>query len=305
MTNVGSVNEIHAQNQFRSPNNSPKRILDNNEGEDFCLKNITSSVFKQRNSVHTISNAPNPENTESDSDTLSNLSNASFSSNPPEDSFFLAFPGQTSNSIEIQSDLNTQTEKNISNLHASFYENLGPEISNNFRNDNSLNLNESFDRFSMSETIKNNEKLTDIISNLNQKLKNRNAENLELKKKLANQNCITSLETTINLQRDQINNYEHEKIVTELEMEEATTVFEDFETLLENTNRKLNLTESLYNESIKKIDIAPTELSELNPIEVYEMYKKINNLYKKQTENVRDLLGELESNKKNYNWTKK
>jgi len=113
-----------------------------------------------------------------------------------------------------------------------------------------------------------------IISNLNQKLESMYAENLELKKKLANQNCVTSLEKTIQLQRDQINNYEHEKIVTELEMEEATTVFVDFETLLESTNRKLNLTDTLYNKSIKKIDIAPTELSELNPIEVYEMYKK-------------------------------
>ena len=81
-------------------------------------------------------------------------------------------------------------------------------------------------------------------------------------------------------------------------MEEATRVFQDFETVLENTNQKLNLTENLYLECCKKIEIDPSEMYQFPPNEVYVMYKKQNDLFKKQSENVKELLGEIDSNKK-------
>ena len=316
MTNLDTINANNAPQIIETPLQpkfKPKSLSNTGGGDGLCSINNKKSVHEQengpslnsKNSSHLALEQKNQchEYIESDSDTLSNLSNASFSTDPPEDSFFIAFPGQTGNLSGTQYASNTQNETNLnSNFHISFHDSFKSTNDHFYQktNEHSLNLdlNESFDRFSMSETIKNNEKLTEIISNLRNKLKKMYAENLELKKQLANQNCITSFEETNQLLRDKINKLEDEKIKTELEMEEVTTVFQDFETLLENTNRKLNFTEKLYNECRKKIEIDPSEMYQFHPNEVFVMYKKQNELFKKQSENVKVLIGEVESNKK-------
>ena len=164
-----------------------------------------------------------------------------------------------------------------------------------FDNLSTTKSNLSFD----TQSLKNNEKLTDIISTLNKQIKNLKNENLELKKDLLNQSSINSLETTIKLQREQLDELNEEEMKNELKLEEATTVLNDLATKLENSQEKLQLLEGLYNELKKPTQINDTEMFRFPPREIYEMYKKQLNLFKKQSNHVKNLLEEKKTYRQN------
>ena len=254
------------------------------------------------------------EGVDSESDLNSDiLSNASFSSSKSEidDTFNQLFPGQVSRSIEgsqagpeLNSTFNISTYFNESN--ASF---KNPLLDSNIK-DGNLPLSKftsqlltdqlrsksvlNFDR----QSIQNNEKLTNIIKTLNDKITTLKNENLELKKELKNQNCLKSLENTIKIQRDQLDEMNQEELRNELKLEEATDVLNELSTKLENSDEKLKLVEGLYSELKKPTELDENEMYQFPPKEVYAMYKKQCNLFKKQSNHVKYLLEEKKGYKK-------
>ena len=262
-------------------------------------------------------NEKNHAESESESeDSSENLSsNATFSSQSNiDDSFNRIFPGQEgTNSTQKNPDIFVESQfsrsfslpKNLS-LYA---RSLGytPIKDGNLLNNKSyphISLNtsksnpeENSNRHSISETIKNNEKLTDIVQTLTIQLKNVRNENLELKKQSVNQKNLLSLENTIKVQKSKLDELEKDNLKYELEQQEARLALEDLITRLLSSEERRELVEGLYTESMKPID--RNERFKILPDEAYTLYKKQLNLYKKQASKVKSLIDEKEQYQKN------
>ena len=159
-------------------------------------------------------------------------------------------------------------------------------------------LDDSSERNPFSESMRTNEKLTEIINTLTDKVTSLSKENLELKKQLNSQNCVKSLENTIELQSDKIKQLEYENLKMVLEVEEAATLLNDLINKFENREENYKITESLYNEAKKTIEINENEMYTFPPKEVYGLYLKQKVLFERQSTEINTLLGEKQISKK-------
>ena len=272
-------------------------------------------------------------------DSLSDISRASFSSDSIiNDSFNKEFQGQNKNKSATQPEISSKNKKHSLVTSSLNFNSQFPPNSENFQsfhflqglqsqafndvsdsqfhpNPHPPHLNfqslseplqdDNFERNSFSESMRTNEKLTEIINTLTNKVTSLSKENLELKKQLNSQNNVKSLENTIGLQNDKIQQLEYENLKMVLELEEAGTILNDLINKFENREENFKITESLYNEAKSSIVIDENKMYTYPPKEVYGLYQKQKALFQKQSTDINTLLGEKESYKKSISDLKK
>ena len=142
-------------------------------------------------------------------------------------------------------------------------------------------------RSSLSENkmAKDNEILKNLVRTLNDKLKTKINDFSDLESKF---NGLT-------LENDEL---KRENFRFELEVDEAVAIVNEKENELDNTKVKLNIMENQNLELTKPLNIDPREMYQFPQKEVFSLYKKQSVLLGKQTNQIKQLLGEKQLYKK-------